>query len=85
MSTQYDGDDDELRDWVDLIDRRTNRSSEYYHHPPKPWLREEALKAAYDAYNANSDAALATYRAARDVYYAAFNTEIARIEREYPQ
>ena len=59
MSYQYDGDDDALRDWIDLIERRTNRPSEYYHHPPKPWLREEALKAAVAAAYAAHRAELA--------------------------
>lgn len=47
--------------------------------------REEALQAANDAYNASNGAAIATYRAARDVYYATYNTELVRINKEYPQ
>ena len=88
MGYQYDGDDEALRDWIDLIERRANRPSEYHHHPPKPWLaaataaRQKAIDAASDAYYA------AYYSTDKDAYpaaEAAYRIEIARIDKEYPQ
>lgn len=50
--------------------------------------REEALNATKAAYDAAEDAYIATYKAAKaacDTAYAVYQTEVDRINKEYPE